>query len=62
VTAFTEHVVDDAIFQMEKNKSPGPDGFLSKFYQSLWEVIKIDLMALIRAFKEGRLSLFHLNF
>jgi hypothetical protein len=62
VSDFTEHVVDDAIFQMEKNKSPRPDGFLSKFYQSLWEVIKIDLMALIRAFQEGRLSLFHLHF
>jgi hypothetical protein len=29
---FLEEEVKKAIFQMEHNKSPGPDGFLAKFY------------------------------
>jgi hypothetical protein len=30
---FTEQEVHDAIFQMEKNKAPVPDGFTAEFYQ-----------------------------
>ena len=30
---FTESEVRAAIFQMEHNKAPGPDGFPPKFYQ-----------------------------
>jgi hypothetical protein len=29
---FTEKEVYDTIMQMEKNKAPGPDGFLAEFY------------------------------
>ena len=35
-----------AIFQMEHNKAPGPDGFPTEFYQVFWNIIKKDLMAL----------------
>jgi hypothetical protein len=47
---------------MEKNKAPSPDGFPAEFYQSFWEVIKKDLMAMFIAFQNGELPLFHLNF
>jgi hypothetical protein len=47
--------VRDAIFQMEHNKSPGPDGFLAEFYQHFWEVIKNNLMALFECFQKGDL-------
>jgi hypothetical protein len=30
---FSQEEVRAAIFQMEHNKAPGPDGFLSEFYQ-----------------------------
>jgi len=30
---FSEHDIREAVFQMENNKAPGPDGFLAKFYQ-----------------------------
>jgi hypothetical protein len=42
---FTMDEVREAIFQMEHNKAPGPEGFLAEFYQSCWEIVKNDLMA-----------------
>nr|ABA93862.1 retrotransposon protein, putative, unclassified [Oryza sativa Japonica Group] len=51
-----------AIFQMEHNKAPGPDGFPGKFYQVFWDVIKDDLTAVFRDFHGGNLSLESLNF
>ena len=41
VANFSENEVHEAIMQMENNKAPGPDGFPAKFYQKLWEVIKL---------------------
>jgi hypothetical protein len=43
---FSEEEVKMAIFDMEHNKAPGPDGFPADFYQFFWEVIKPDLMDL----------------
>jgi mannosylglycoprotein endo-beta-mannosidase len=47
---------------MERNKSPGPDGFPVEFYQKNWEVIKKDLMAMFAQLRTGELPLFKLNF
>jgi hypothetical protein len=33
IANFSMEEVHDAIFQMEHNKSPGPDGFPAEFYQ-----------------------------
>ena len=33
VSEFTEAEVREAVFQMEHNKAPGPDGFPAEFYQ-----------------------------
>jgi len=51
-----------AIFQMEHNKAPGPDGFPPEFYQVFWGLIKDDLMALFSDFYQGTLPLNRLNF
>ena len=59
---FTVSEVKDAVFQMEHNKAPGPDGFPAEFYQVFWEVIKDDLMALFTDFHKEDLNLFILNF
>ena len=32
ISAFTEIEVKEAVFQMEHNKAPGPDGFPAEFY------------------------------
>ena len=62
ISAFTEIEVKEAVFQMEHNKAPGPDGFLAEFFQVFWEIIKEDLMALFKDFHEERLPLYSLNF
>jgi hypothetical protein len=36
IAAFTESEVRNAVFQMEHNKAPGPDGFPAEFYQVFW--------------------------
>ena len=59
---FTEAEVKSAVFQMEHNKAPGPDGFPAEFYQVFWEVIKDDLLALFADFHNEDLNLFSLNF
>jgi hypothetical protein len=33
IAPFSEEEVFEAISQMERNKSPGPDGFPAEFYQ-----------------------------
>jgi hypothetical protein len=62
VQPFSEEKVQDAIFQMEHNKAPGPDGSSAELYQSCWEIIKEDLMALFTYFHHGYLPLYSLNF
>jgi hypothetical protein len=47
---------------MEHKKAPGSDGFSAEFYQSCWEIIKNDLMALFREFHNGYLPLYSMNF
>ena len=51
-----------AVFDMEHNKAPGPDGFPAEFYQFFWEVMKPDLMNLFYEFHAGRLPIHSLNF
>jgi hypothetical protein len=62
VADFEEKEVKRAVFQMEHNKSPGPNGFPVEFYQVFWDIHKGDLMALFYEFHQGLLPLFSLNF
>jgi len=57
-----EEEVKMAVFDMEHNKAPGPDGFPVEFYQFFWEVVKLDLMNLFYEFHVGRLPIHSLNF
>jgi len=62
VAPFSEEEVKMAIFDMEHNKAPGPDGFPVEFYQFFWDVVKQDLMSLFYEFYMGRLHIHSLNF
>jgi len=62
ISPFTESEVRDAVFQMEHNKAPGPDGFSAEFYQVFWGVIKDDLLSLFANFHREALDLHSLNF
>eukprot|EP00253_Pinus_taeda_P012146 PITA_12146 len=46
----TDEEVIKVIWSMEADKAPGPDGFTIHFYQSCWEVIKTDLLKMIKGF------------
>ena len=59
---YSEELVKKAVFQMEHNKAPGPDGFPTEFYQTFWDVIQSDLLELFQAMHAGQLELFRLNF
>jgi hypothetical protein len=59
---YSEEEVRKAIFLMEHNKAPGPDGFPAEFYQTFWDTIRADLMALFSSLHAGQLELFRLNF
>jgi hypothetical protein len=59
---FTAEEIKNAVFQIEHNKSLGPDGFPAKFYQVFCELIKKDLMDLFYEFHKGKLPIYSLNF
>ncbi|RVW50855.1 putative mitochondrial protein [Vitis vinifera] len=44
IEAVFEEEVRMAVFQLNKEKAPGPDGFTLAVYQECWDVIKEDLM------------------
>ena len=49
VAPFIEEEISKAIFQMDRDKAPGPDGFTIAVFQDCWDVIKEDL---VRVFAE----------
>ena len=59
---FSEQEVNKAVFEMEHNKAPGPNGFPAEFYQFFQETIKGDLMQLFYDFHQGTLPIHSLNF
>ncbi|RVW25092.1 Transposon TX1 uncharacterized 149 kDa protein [Vitis vinifera] len=46
---FTEEEISNAIFQLDRDKAPGPDGFTIAVFQECWDVIKEEL---VRVFAE----------
>ncbi|RVW27562.1 Transposon TX1 uncharacterized 149 kDa protein [Vitis vinifera] len=46
---FTEEEISKAIFQLDRDKAPGPDGFTIAVFQDCWDVIKEEL---VRVFAE----------
>lgn len=59
--SFTEEELKHALFASEPNGAPGPDGFIFKFYQFFWDVVRSDLMVLTHYFFENTLDLHKIN-
>lgn len=59
---FTEEEVKNAIFSMEENSAPGPDGFSVTFYKKCWGIVKTDLMDMMNDFYLGELDIGRLNY
>ena len=49
---FTDEEINNVIWSMEPDKAPGPDGFSINFYRNCWEIIKIDLLRMIKSFQQ----------
>lgn len=47
---FSESGVWMALQSIGSLKSPGPDGFRALFYKKLWQLIKDEVMAMVRQF------------
>ena len=47
---FLEEEVCSVVFQLNRNKAPGLDGFTMELYQDCWDVIKEDLMKVFQEF------------
>ncbi|XP_074298919.1 uncharacterized protein LOC141629897 [Silene latifolia] len=47
---FTANDVEKAFFDMQPNKSPGPDGFPPKFYHLFWHTIHEDITSAVLGF------------
>jgi hypothetical protein len=48
VKEVNQQEIKEALDQMNPDKAPGPDGFTARFYQNCWDIIKTDLIKLIR--------------
>ncbi|XP_075095833.1 uncharacterized protein LOC142173857 [Nicotiana tabacum] len=48
--------VKDALFSIDKNKSPGPDGYGSEFFEASWGIIGAEITkAMLKFFNNGQL-------
>ena len=43
----TLHEVEKAITQLKEGKAPGPDGFTANFFHAFWDLIKLEVWALV---------------
>lgn len=41
---FADKELKDAMFHIDSNKSPGPDGFGSGFYKAAWSIVGQDII------------------
>ncbi|GJT08973.1 hypothetical protein Tco_0843435 [Tanacetum coccineum] len=50
ICSVSDKEIKDAVFLMENDKSPGPDGFTAAFFKEAWDIIDTDVINVIREF------------
>ncbi|XP_059288171.1 uncharacterized protein LOC132041478 [Lycium ferocissimum] len=50
----TEEEVKEAVFASSGESDCGPDGFTGLFFQSCWEIVKLDVVDMVKAFFVGQ--------
>lgn len=59
---FSETEIKNTLFQMEKNKTAGPDKIPIEFYQACWGIVKDDIIQLFDDFHAGRVDISRINY
>jgi hypothetical protein len=59
---FTEEEIKFALYQMEKNKVAWPDGFPIEFFQTCWNFVRLDIMAMFKNLHDKNLDIKRLNY
>lgn len=59
---FSEEEIRKAIWDLEQDKTPGPDSFSIFFFRMFWSTIKQDLINLFRELNDGSAHLDRLNY
>ena len=55
----SEWEVKLALFAMHPEKTPGPDGMTTLFYQKFWDIVKEDLTLMVnKFFFEGGVAMY----
>ena len=57
----SDEEINNAMFQINDNKAPGPDGYSSSFYKKAWGVIGADVCKAVKEFFVNGKMLSELN-
>lgn len=50
VAILTDEEIRGALFEMDPNKAPGPDGLRGIFFRSYWQTVQKDVIDIVREF------------
>ncbi|GJT49004.1 hypothetical protein Tco_0975161 [Tanacetum coccineum] len=59
---FSDEEIKVAMFQIDGNKAPGPDGFSSLFFKKAWKIVGKDICKSVREFFDYEKMLMEINF
>lgn len=62
IREITEDEMKGVVFNMKSNTAPGPNGFGVTFFRNFLDMIKGDIMDMVRDFQIGSLDLKRLNY
>ena len=62
IAPFSLEEIKTAVFSMEHNRAPGPDGFPIEFFQKFWDLVSPNLFSLFQDFHRGSLDIKRFNY